>query len=308
MARSKSEAEFDSLMVQNKDTFLKNRGATSPFVTIDAPPGNYYARIIKAPRDVIEVERKTSDGKGTGIKDKVPRARFQVTLVCANDPQCPAEELEAYAGRSGFIDYRLPKNDNEAMARYYGDLAQIGIDTHNLVLAEADIVHPDRQFTLAQVCELIEEEKPFCRLAITEGKLGGKYLNYRGPVEQADLEGILGHALDNFSGDVEEEEAQEGEEEQYQEVPDVEEETKGQEEEGTEDDDVQWVEEYTAWHRLSDDTWYNKDGEAIESPVKPKTPSKPPIAKKPVPSKPAPKPASSTKKSPPGKPGARPGR
>ena len=259
MARSESEAKFDNLMIKNKDTFLKNRGAKSPFLQIDAPYGAYYARIVSAPRNVIEVDRKDpTTGKSTGFKDPIMRVQLQVSIVCSAENNIAQTELEQYSGSSGFIDYRLPIGDDDAIKRFYGDLEQIGINTKNLQLTESDITDSENQFTLAQVCELLEQEKPFCRISIIEGKsvAGSKFINYRGTVNKEDVEQLLGRTLDDS-----EENVQTDLSEKYIEVPSTEAPFEGTESQpDLKPVDIDGV---TYWHDAATDTYYDNAGQEV---------------------------------------------
>jgi hypothetical protein len=255
MARTDSESEFDALTVRDKDTFLKNRGSKSPYATIDAPAGTYWFRFGKTYREVVKQDEKNSEGKSTGRKVPVRRIRMQATIVADAGSQVSPGDLERWAGSSGFFQYQLPVGDEDAIKRLYGDLETIGIDTRCLVLSESDITDPDSQFTLAQALELIEQERPFGKLAITEGSNGGKYLNYRGRADKGDIENLIGHPID--SDETTPQEEVQSTDEVVEEAPFTEEAT----EEAVEgESDLVYDEAKQLWYHADTDTYYDDNG------------------------------------------------
>lgn len=197
MARSDGEAAFDNFVTQNQQAFMKHRGATSPYKQINADPGLYYAQIIDAERDTQEVETKDANGGKTGLKVLYGRVRYRVSLVASADPKMPHELLERFAGEQGFITYLIPPvNNDDAIQRLYSDLAEMGINTQYLVLRQADIQDPSTQFTLAQVLDLLQEQKPCCTVAISQkSATDPKYINYRKAVPEEDIVALLGHPI-----------------------------------------------------------------------------------------------------------------
>lgn len=275
MAVSKGLAAFEKLAQQNRDTIMKNRGAKSPYRDIDAPVGAYYARIIKNPLDTANVDQKDKDGKKTGFKKETMRARLQVSIVCSADPQCTPAELEKHKGSAGFIQFYLPDGDNEAWQRYYDTLDLIGVDTNGIVLTQDEIQDADNQYTLAQVSEFIEEQKPFCLIAITSPGGGtNKFINYKSSAEQGDIEQLIGHEIDSSAETVLEEEAAAEEPAAYAQVPDTTAPFEGSsdvpaDEEPAEDE---WEQVGELWHNKTKDTWHDETGEEVENPNKPKAP------------------------------------
>lgn len=197
MARSDGEAAFDNFVTQNQQAFQRNRGATSPFKQIEAPPGLYYAQIIDATRDVESMETKDAQGNKTGYKVPYGRIRYRIALIADADPKCMPAQREMYAGAQGFITYMIPpENNDDAIQRIYSDLAEMGINTNLLVLRQQDIQDASSQFTLGQVIDLIQSEKPYCTVAISQKDASApKYINYRKAVREEDLVQLLGHPV-----------------------------------------------------------------------------------------------------------------
>lgn len=282
MAMSKGRADFDRLAQQNRQSLMKNRGAKSPFANIDADPGLYYARIMKNPLGVIEVEKKDSSGTKTGFKEPCMQAKLQVSIVCSADPSIPPSALERFKGSSGFIRYNLPLNDDEATARYYGDLALIGIDTNGICIDESEITDPENQYTLGQISDYLEQTKPFCQIAVVLAKDGSgvKFINYRGSAEQGDIENLLGHPIDDAALQVIEEDSEVAYN-QVAEAPfdatviDV----------GAAIAEDEWEQVGVNWHNKTQDTWHDESGVQIEDPTIPTPAPKkgPPFGAKVVP-------------------------
>lgn len=285
MAMSKGRAEFEALAQQNRDTFLKNRGSKSPFQNIDADLGVYYARIMRMPLGVVNMDKKGADGKSTGFKEKTMQAKFQMSVICSADPQTPPAQLERWKGSAGFVQYNLPVGDDEKTQRFYGDLEQIGIDTNGIVMTEADIEDPNNQYTLGQISDYLEQEKPCCLIAIVAGKdAGSKFINYRGHAKQEDIEQLIGHPLDSSYETVLDEDGVEAgaAETAYAEVgqaPFDATAEEGQGEAGGEESqevaEPEWERVGELWHDKTNDKWFKDDGTEVEDPTKPKGPKGP---------------------------------
>lgn len=273
MAVSKGRAEFEALAQQNRDTFLKNRGSKSPYRNIDAPLGVYYARIVKHPLGVANVEKKNAQGEKTGFKEKCMVTKLQVSIICSADPTTPPAELEHFKGSAGFIQWYLPKGDDEAMQRYYDVLDQIGIDTNGIVLSESEIQDPENQYTIGQVADYIESIKPCCMIAIVAGKdAGSKFINYKGHVEQSDIEQLLGRPLDDNFTVLDDEgavESQAG----YAEVEQAPFEAEAPAEEAAADDgsNDEWEDIGNGnWYNKTQNKWFDSNGTEIANPNPPK--------------------------------------
>lgn len=331
MAVSKGRAEFEALAQKNRDTFLRNRGSKSPYRNIDAPVGTYYARIVKHPLGVANVEKKNDKGEKTGFKEKQMVAKLQVSIICSADPTTPPGELEKYKGSAGFIQWYL--SGDEAMQRYYDVLDQIGIDTNGIVMTEGEIEDPENQYTLGQVADYIEEQKPCCLIAIVGGKNpGDKFINYKGHVEQTDIEQLIGRPLDeNFT--VLDEDGGVVQQDGYEEVGQVPFETEtasgsggdegggsgeeiaaASEDDGSNDEWEEVAGHEGIWFNKTRNKFFNSAGEEVENPNPPPKPAPPKagppkMAPKPTtPAKPTAspaKPAIGQAKGPPKKPGAR---
>lgn len=195
MARSESESEFDRMMVQNQQMLLASGGQTSPYRPISAEVGPYYGRIISGQRDVVNQKVKTPTGEDTGQTQKAQRVQLRFVIVCSSDPKCPPEHREQFSGAGGFFQYTLTPNDQEAWNRLSGDLETIGIRTRNLVPSEQHIRQPGVQLTMEQALQIITNARPFCQLEVTPGKTGGKFTNFRDSASQADVERMMGHAV-----------------------------------------------------------------------------------------------------------------
>lgn len=285
MAKSQDTAAFESLVNQkNKDMFHKARGAKNQFKEFDGPDGKYYGRINHMKLDTFEMEKYDSEGKKTGIKEKVPRCTINVVTVCIDDNTVAPSELEKWKGEPANIMYLLQKQED--WERFFADIyTMTGVDTNKMKLLAQD-VKADDEFTIADVMDAVNEGKPFCRFSITTSqKNQRKYANYRGAVVKEDLEAILQHSLDG--DDVESETYQQTESQEGMEVPFDAENQEGQApaEEGGDDPNLEWDEEKQMWHKLDDDTWYDADGNPAEvekpKPVPPKR-TPPPSFNKPA--------------------------
>lgn len=263
MAKSQDTAAFESLVNQkNKDMFLKNRGAKNQFKEFEGPDGKYYGRITLMKLGKFDLEQY-QDGKKTGFKETVPTCTLNAVTVCSDDNTIPPSELEKWKGEPANIMYML--NTDEAWQRFYSDIyTMTGFDTNKLVLLTQDIKE-DGQATLADVCDAVTADKPYCRFVVTTStKNQKKYANYRGSVSKEDLEQLLGHSLDGDAVETFD---------QVPEAPFDEGTTEGTTETGGEEEPV-WSDEHSLWHMVSTDMWYDENGEETANPNAPKVPPK----------------------------------
>lgn len=195
MSRSESESEFDRMMLANQQNLLASGGATSPYRPIEAEVGEYYARIVLGQRDVVNAKVKDAQGNDTGKTVRAPRVQLKFVITCSADPKCPPEHREMYSGVQGFFSYTLTPGDQEAWNRLAADLETIGIRTKNIRPSEQYIRVPGVELTMEQALTIITNHKPWCLMAVSAGKTGGKFVNYRDAASQQDVERMMGHAI-----------------------------------------------------------------------------------------------------------------
>ena len=255
MAKSTSQAEFDQLLAQDPQTFLASRGAKSQFSELELDPGDYFAQLVETDRGVFDMEAKDADGKGTGVKVRTRRVQIKTVIIADANPRCLPGDLERWAGQTPSITFLLPTGDKEASDRMMAVLGQIGIPTEQFVTTERDIKDPNTQLTLAQGLQMIDEEKPFAKLAVSLSK-GRKYLNFRSLVKQEEIEALLGHPIEsNIVA---------GEQAPFEEAP------------ADDQPPMTWSDEHSLWNIDGTDEWIDEHGNPVDSPIVKSAPRRPP--------------------------------